>query len=128
MRKSRYEHDGLLQCSFCSKTQKQVKKLIAGPGVYICDECLNLCNEILRDEVGSDEAGKVTRGMMIPADAPQEDMLDELARAAGQFLPLEKHLEELVQQLRKKGATWASIGEALGMTRQAAWARFSGEE
>ncbi|MGA1669268.1 MAG: ATP-dependent Clp protease ATP-binding subunit ClpX, partial [Candidatus Nanopelagicaceae bacterium] len=40
-----------LKCSFCGKTQKQVKKLIAGPGVYICDECIDLCNEILEDEL-----------------------------------------------------------------------------
>ena len=40
----------LLTCSFCGKSQKQVKKLIAGPGVYICDECLDLCNEILSEE------------------------------------------------------------------------------
>ncbi|PKQ25018.1 MAG: ATP-dependent Clp protease ATP-binding subunit ClpX [Actinobacteria bacterium HGW-Actinobacteria-4] len=40
----------LLKCSFCGKTQKQVKKLIAGPGVYICDECIDLCNEIIEEE------------------------------------------------------------------------------
>ena len=39
-----------LACSFCGKGQKQVKKLIAGPGVYICDECIDLCNEILAEE------------------------------------------------------------------------------
>jgi len=41
----------LLKCSFCGKTQKQVKKLIAGPGVYICDECIDLCNEIIDEEL-----------------------------------------------------------------------------
>ena len=41
----------LLKCSFCGKSQKQVKKLIAGPGVYICDECIELCNEIVADEI-----------------------------------------------------------------------------
>ena len=45
------ESGDLLKCSFCGKTQKQVKKLIAGPGVYICDECIELCNEILEDEL-----------------------------------------------------------------------------
>jgi ATP-dependent Clp protease ATP-binding subunit ClpX len=48
----------LLKCSFCGKSQKQVKKLIAGPGVYICDECIDLCNEIIEDELSeSSEAG-----------------------------------------------------------------------
>ena len=45
------ETGDLLKCSFCGKTQKQVKKLIAGPGVYICDECIDLCNEIILDEL-----------------------------------------------------------------------------
>jgi ATP-dependent Clp protease ATP-binding subunit ClpX len=44
------ESGDLLKCSFCGKSQKQVKKLIAGPGVYICDECIDLCNEILEEE------------------------------------------------------------------------------
>jgi ATP-dependent Clp protease ATP-binding subunit ClpX len=43
--------DHLLKCSFCGKSQKQVKKLIAGPGVYICDECIDLCNEIIEEEL-----------------------------------------------------------------------------
>ncbi len=46
------ESSDLLKCSFCSKTQKQVRKLIAGPGVYICDECIELCNEIIEEELG----------------------------------------------------------------------------
>ena len=48
----------LLKCSFCGKTQKQVKKLIAGPGVYICDECIDLCNEIIEEELA--EPGDLT--------------------------------------------------------------------
>ena len=47
----------LLKCSFCGKSQKQVKKLIAGPGVYICDECIDLCNEIIEEELA--ESGEV---------------------------------------------------------------------
>ena len=48
----------LLKCSFCGKSQKQVKKLIAGPGVYICDECIDLCNEIIEEELT--ETGELT--------------------------------------------------------------------
>ena len=47
---------GQLKCSFCGKLQDQVKKLVAGPGVYICDECIELCNEIIEEELG-EEAG-----------------------------------------------------------------------
>ena len=50
----------LLKCSFCGKSQKQVKKLIAGPGVYICDECIDLCNEIIEEELA--ESGDVDFG------------------------------------------------------------------
>lgn len=50
----------LLKCSFCGKSQKQVKKLIAGPGVYICDECIDLCNEIVEEELA--EATDVSMG------------------------------------------------------------------
>ncbi|NTW39542.1 MAG: AAA domain-containing protein, partial [Cellulomonadaceae bacterium] len=50
----------LLKCSFCGKSQKQVKKLIAGPGVYICDECIDLCNEIIEEELAeATEVGMV---------------------------------------------------------------------
>ncbi|MGH9056902.1 MAG: ClpX C4-type zinc finger protein, partial [Acidimicrobiales bacterium] len=45
------ESSDLVKCSFCGKTQKQVKKLIAGPGVYICDECIDLCNDIIEEEL-----------------------------------------------------------------------------
>ncbi|MEN9693495.1 MAG: ATP-dependent Clp protease ATP-binding subunit ClpX, partial [Actinomycetota bacterium] len=45
------ETSDLLKCNFCGKSQKQVKKLIAGPGVYICDECIDLCNEIIEEEL-----------------------------------------------------------------------------
>jgi len=51
------ESGDLLKCSFCGKSQKQVKKLIAGPGVYICDECIDLCNEIIEEEFS--ETGEV---------------------------------------------------------------------
>jgi ATP-dependent Clp protease ATP-binding subunit ClpX len=53
---ARVESGDLLKCSFCGKSQKQVKKLIAGPGVYICDECIDLCNEIIEEEL-SDATG-----------------------------------------------------------------------
>jgi ATP-dependent Clp protease ATP-binding subunit ClpX len=48
------EEKGQLKCSFCGKLQEQVKKLVAGPGVYICDECIELCNEIIAEELSED--------------------------------------------------------------------------
>lgn len=59
------ESSDLLKCSFCGKSQKQVKKLIAGGGVYICDECIELCNEIIEEEMGqSTEAAEETSGRL----------------------------------------------------------------
>ncbi|RKN83880.1 ATP-dependent protease ATP-binding subunit ClpX [Paenibacillus ginsengarvi] len=49
------EEKGQLKCSFCGKSQDQVRKLVAGPGVYICDECIELCTEIVEEELGSEE-------------------------------------------------------------------------
>lgn len=49
------DEKGQLKCSFCGKTQDQVRKLVAGPGVYICDECIELCTEIVEEELGTDE-------------------------------------------------------------------------
>ena len=68
------ESGELLKCSFCGKSQKQVKKLIAGPGVYICDECIDLCNEIIEEELT--ETSEVSLEHL---PAPQEicEFLDE---------------------------------------------------
>ena len=55
------ESADLLKCSFCGKSQKQVKKLIAGGGVYSCDECSELCNEIIAEELGAAQAAAAER-------------------------------------------------------------------
>ncbi len=55
MERRRDESNGNLCCSFCGKSQKEVKKLIAGPTVYICDECIALCNDIIAEEVEKEE-------------------------------------------------------------------------
>jgi len=52
------ERDDILRCSFCSKSQNDVKKLIAGPTVYICDECVDVCNEIIADDVVTSPIGE----------------------------------------------------------------------
>ena len=64
----------LLKCSFCGKSQKQVKKLIAGPGVYICDECIDLCNEIIEEEFSSTEEISFTE---LPKPAEIKTYLDD---------------------------------------------------
>ena len=57
-----------LSCSFCGKSQKEVKKLIAGPTVYICDECIELCNDIIAEEYGQDEASSAPPRVLKPKE------------------------------------------------------------
>jgi len=66
---------GNLQCSFCGKSQKEVKKLIAGPTVYICDECIGLCNDIIAEEVEREES--LTTTTPLPKPAEIKTILDE---------------------------------------------------
>ncbi|MBN8615590.1 MAG: ATP-dependent Clp protease ATP-binding subunit ClpX [Deltaproteobacteria bacterium] len=66
---------GNLQCSFCGKSQKEVKKLIAGPTVYICDECIALCNDIIAEEVDRDDA--FPQGAPLPKPSEIKAVLDE---------------------------------------------------
>ncbi len=71
----RDEGHGNLTCSFCGKSQKEVKKLIAGPTVYICDECIGLCNDIIAEEVDRDDA--LSSGTPLPKPAEIKTILDE---------------------------------------------------
>jgi ATP-dependent Clp protease ATP-binding subunit ClpX len=67
--------NGNLNCSFCGKSQKEVKKLIAGPTVYICDECIGLCNDIIAEEVEKDEP--YTGSAPVPKPSEIKTILDE---------------------------------------------------
>jgi len=110
-------------CSFCLKPNTEAGTLVAGHGVYICDGCAELSRQLI--------AGK-------PASVPQlaawdqmtdvDQVLATLPRVAAAAAQVEQTLAGWVRRARALGATWAKIGEALGMTRQSAWERFSGEE
>lgn len=71
------ESADLLKCSFCGKTQKQVRKLIAGGGVYICDECIELCNEIIEEEIGAEAAADEEKTPRLPRPSEIAKFLDE---------------------------------------------------
>ncbi len=71
----------LLYCSFCGKSQHEVKKLIAGPSVFICDECIDLCNDIIRDDTGGVETAKPSSDLPIPAEILQ--VLDQYVIGQG---------------------------------------------
>jgi ATP-dependent Clp protease ATP-binding subunit ClpX len=68
------DEKGQLKCSFCGKNQEQVRKLVAGPGVYICDECIELCNEIIEEEIGDEpELGRLE----LPKPQDIKEVLDQ---------------------------------------------------
>jgi ATP-dependent Clp protease ATP-binding subunit ClpX len=69
-------NEKLLYCSFCGKSQHEVRKLIAGPSVFICDECVDLCNDIIREEVQGEQAAKAG-GMELPVPAEIRKILDQ---------------------------------------------------
>ena len=70
------ETSDMLKCTFCGKSQKQVRKLIAGPSVYICDECIELCNEIIEEELGQ-QVAESTESLELPTPKEIKSFLDE---------------------------------------------------
>lgn len=115
-----------VSCSFCAKRAPEVAKIIAGPGIYICDECVRLCNEIL--------AAEQSDGAAPAAELPywqsmtDQQLLDLLPKIAAVAAQVEGSLTTWVRRVRGRGVAWARIGEALQMTRQSAWERFSDRE
>lgn len=64
MMSEKMNSDKLLYCSFCGKSQHEVRKLIAGPSVFICDECIDLCNDIIREEMQTIETAKFVKSSL----------------------------------------------------------------
>ena len=97
----------LLKCSFCGKSQKQVKKLIAGPGVYICDECIDLCNEIIEEELAeSGDLSHVPGEVAVTAHRIAGEALTNAARhaRAGRIrVALSGHPDHLVVEVADDG-------------------------
>src|SRR4051812_1972258 len=102
-----------LSCSFCAKPSSAVEKVIAGPGVYICNECVELCNEMLRS--GQQEPAESNVRLSAWEDGmSDEQILDQLPRVAVAGAQTEASLQRLVTRLRERRVTWARIGAALG--------------
>jgi ATP-dependent protease Clp ATPase subunit len=110
----------VLCCSFCNKDKDAVAKLVAGPGVYICDECVGLCNLII--------AEKPEAGFSAWHERPDDELLTGLAKVQSVVSQADAAVHDYVDVLRSRGITWTRIGEALGVSKQAAWERFSGED
>ena len=112
-------------CSFCRKPPDAVAKLVAGPGVFICNECVGLCTELIAMPSQQPAQEHVASWEQKMSD---EDLLQHLPRVAAAAAQVEEQLTAWVRRARSRGITWTRIGESLGMTRQSAWERFSGED
>lgn len=111
-------------CSFCNKPSTEVDKLVAGAGVHICNECVALSASIIEASLGSPAKPRVP----VWESLTDVEMLSHIPHVAAHIDQAEADLRSWVQELRRRSVTWIRIGEALGITRQAAWERFSGEE
>jgi hypothetical protein len=110
----------ILYCTFCFKSQHEVRRLIAGPAaVYICDECVELCNEII---AGPRRGPSKT---VLSQELPTERLLERLQPIEDTIQGRGNQLQQVVDILRSREVSWAQIGAALGMSRQSAWERFS---
>jgi ClpX C4-type zinc finger len=106
-----------LRCSFCGKSETQVARLLGGgSGKHICDACVGVCNNIL-DATPTPFAGW--------NDLSDEQLLSAIKASEASVAALRSLQQAQVEALRKREVSWAEIGKALGMSRQAAWERFS---
>ena len=105
-----------IRCSFCGKPDGQVGKLIAGPKVFICDACVGVCTKILE----AMPAAFAGWGSMT-----NEQLLESLKPSVATVEAVRAVLQTQVEALRKREVSWAAIGAALGISRQAAWECFS---
>ena len=74
---SKYDENKQLKCSFCGKPQSQVTKLVAGPGVYICDECIHICMDILDDRLQEEKTAEADKVYKLPKPKEITDILSE---------------------------------------------------
>lgn len=133
------------RCSFCGKPRTEVAKLVAGPGVYICDVCVGLAGSVIEEsrrkaeeprwqaeesQGEAEEARGNAAGPRLPMweALSDEQLLEHIPRVAAVAEQVEENLRSWVQELRRRGVTWVRIGQVLGVSRQSAWERFSGEE
>lgn len=113
----------LYRCSFCGKAQTEVKVLVAGPGVFICDECVATCQTIVEAKA-REPTPQEGPTALLPDNAPTEALLKSLAGHNGAFERIDLAMQDIVDILRERDVSWALIGQTLAVSRQAAWKRF----
>jgi hypothetical protein len=109
-----------LHCSFCHKQSAQVAKLIAGPGVHICDQCVELCQKILQQESSPATEPRLPAWETMTDD----EILDHLPSIMAVQGQVNDNLRDWIGHLRDRNVSWERIGASVNMTRQSAWERF----
>ena len=111
----------LFHCSFCFKPQTDVLLLISGPGIFICNECVKLCDGI----IAAHPTKPVEPAAMIsPENVPTDQLLKVLKGYNTASERVDHAMQEAVDILRERDVSWAAVGETLGVSRQAPWKRF----
>jgi hypothetical protein len=106
-------------CSFCFKSQHDVRTLISGPAsIFICDECVELCNDIVAGQLPTSKSPSLDQ-------LPTERLLERLGPIEQTVQGKGNQLQQVVDVLRSRRVSWAVIGAALGVSRQSAWERFT---
>jgi hypothetical protein len=109
-----------LRCSFCGAGDRQASRLLgSASGRYICDACITTCNDIL---------AATPREAAQPAAMSDAELLSCVKACEASVAALRQLQRARVDMLRRREVSWAAIGEALGVSRQAAWERFSSEK
>jgi ATP-dependent Clp protease ATP-binding subunit ClpX len=109
----------VLCCSFCGTPDDRVDRLIAGPGVYICNNCVGLCNDLLaKESLAAFDA---------PEDKDDDALLASMARLDVSRQQVTAAVDAHARILRSRGVTWTRLGAALRVTKQSAYQRFSAE-
>ena len=114
-----------LYCSFCGKSQHAVEKMVAGPAVFICNECVAECNKWIDGAPDMPRRKAQTHSIQDLESFSDERLLRWLKTEAAVYEHAGTGLQKTVDILRSRDLSWAVIGEALGISRQAAWDRFS---
>ena len=115
----------IASCSFCLRPDTDVKVLVAGPAVYVCNDCVDLCRLIIEEHPGNKSRPRVLPWEL--ADS-LDVVLAHLPKVAAARSQVEETLNGWVGRARDLGATWAQVGTVLGMTRQSAWERFAPDD
>jgi hypothetical protein len=108
-----------MHCSFCAKSQGEVEKLIAGPTVFICNECVGMCNDVVAGRPIPDKGYTKPLGRSTDQLLLLMGSVNYAADASRDFL------QQVVDELRGREVSWADIGQGLSVSRQSAWERFS---